>query len=352
MKKIFALILAAFMVTALFSACTKTEEEPVMMEVETEETEVVLKEPEVVEEPEVDPDPFYEKVSAESRPVAVMIDNDADYKGPQAGLENAYLIYEIYVEGGSTRMMALFKDSFFNENAPKETRIGPVRSSRHYFLDFAIENDAVYAHCGWSPKAQAEISSRGVNNINGLYETAPFYRFSTYDNSWHNLYTDYARLEKAAANHGYKTTTGVSDKYLENYTVPEEGSSALKVYVPYKQCKINYTFNEETGLYDRVKRGSAHTMQSGVTLAPMNILILEMQNVDLNDGEGKGRQDLYNTGTGKGKYITGGKVVDITWEKADRSAKTKYIKDGEEISLNPGPTFVQIVRPGLGVTIE
>ena len=249
-------------------------------------------------------------------------------------------------------MMALFKDSFFDEETPSTLKIGPVRSSRHYFLDFALENDAIYAHCGWSPKAQSEISSRGVNNINGLYESAPFYRDSTYNSTWHNLYTDFNRLDKAADSHGYRRETSVTYNYLKNYTVPEEGASAIKVSVPYSQCKINYTFNEETGLYDRVRRGSAHTMQSGESIAVMNILILEMQNVNLNDGEGKGRQDLYDTGKGEGKFITGGKVVDITWEKTDRSAKAKYTVDGKEIELNPGLTFVQIVPPTLEVTVE
>ena len=30
--------------------------------------------------------------------------------------------------------------------------VGPVRSARHYFLDYALENDAIYVHFGWSPK--------------------------------------------------------------------------------------------------------------------------------------------------------------------------------------------------------
>ena len=80
------------------------------------------------------------------RPIAVMIDN---HKGamPQAGLNDAYMVYEIIVEGGETRLMALFKGANLD-------KIGPVRSSRHYFLDYALENDAIYVHFGWSPQAQ------------------------------------------------------------------------------------------------------------------------------------------------------------------------------------------------------
>ena len=342
MKKFLALILALMLVTLLFSACSEKEEV-----VEETVNEVVEE-----EEPKEPADPFYDKVAGKSRPVAVMIDNDADYSGPHSGLENAYMIYEVYVEGGSTRMMALFKEEFFEEDGSAEMRIGPVRSSRHYFLDFALENDAIYAHCGWSPKAQAEISSRGVNNINGIYETAPFERYSQYNNTWHNLFTSYAKLDTAADGKNYRRDTGFKSNYQRNYAVPENGASGVSVTIPYQQCNIKYTFNAEEGLYERVRRGNEHVMMSGEKLPVMNILILEMQNVDLNDGENKGRQDLYNTGSGNGKYISGGKAIDITWEKANRDARTKYLANGEEIKLNPGLTFVQIVPPTLGVTVE
>ena len=343
MKKFLALLLVTVLAMALFSGCKKEPAKEVIEEIP--EVEEVI-------EPEVPADPFYDKVMTNDRPIAVMIDNDADYKGPQAGLENAFMIYEVIVEGGNTRMMALYKESFFDEETPADRRVGPVRSSRHYFLDFAIENDAIYAHCGWSPKAQEEISSRGVNNINGLYESAPFFRNSEYNNTWHNLYTDYKRLDAAADSHGYRRETSVTYNYLKNYTVPEEGNTATSITIPYSQCNIKYNYNEETGLYERIRRGSAHTMQSGEKINVTNIIILEMTNVNLNDGEGKGRQDLYDTGSGKGKFITAGKVMDITWEKANREAKTKYLYNGEEISLNPGLTFVQIVNPSLGVTVE
>ena len=83
------------------------------------------------------------------RPIAVMIDNHKD-AWPQAGLQDAYMVYEIVVEGGETRLMALFK----GVNVDK---IGPVRSARHYFLDYAMENDAIYVHFGQSPQAESDI---------------------------------------------------------------------------------------------------------------------------------------------------------------------------------------------------
>lgn len=295
---------------------------------------------------------FYEAMEkSDSRPVAVMIDNDADYKGPHSGLENAYLIYEAYVEGGGTRMMAFFNGDFMTEEEKAE-RIGPVRSSRHYFLDFALENDAVYAHCGFSPRAQSEISSRNVNNINGLYDSAPFERYSEYNSSWHNLYTAYNKLYTAAEGKGYRLTSDVKLDYAKNITELSEGTAANEITIPYSVYTMSYTYDEESGTYLRFKKGQPHTMQSGVQLSFENVIILRMQNSDLNDGSGKGRQDLADTGTGNGTLISAGKAVPITWKRADRSSKTEYFyENGESVLLNPGKTFIQIVPESMNVTI-
>ena len=100
--------------------------------------------------------------SGNDRPIAVMIDNHSD-AWPQAGLNQAYMVYEIIVEGGETRLMALFKGVDLD-------KIGPVRSARHYFIDYAMENDAIYVHFGQSPQAQSDIKKYSINDINGIAE--------------------------------------------------------------------------------------------------------------------------------------------------------------------------------------
>ncbi len=99
----------------------------------------------IVEEPEK----TVQIYSGTDRPIAVMIDNNTN-AWPQAGVNDAYMIYEIRVEGGETRLMALFKNVDLD-------KIGPVRSSRHYFLDYVMENDAMYAHFGASYIATEQI---------------------------------------------------------------------------------------------------------------------------------------------------------------------------------------------------
>ena len=135
------------------------------------------------------------------RPIAVMIDNHSG-AWPQANLNKAYLVYEIIVEGGETRLMAVFKGQDLE-------KIGPIRSSRHYFLDYALENDAIYVHHGWSPQAQNDISALNVNNINGIQESSNnFWRVKD-KKSPHNMFTSTTSILKIAERKGYAT---ISDK--------------------------------------------------------------------------------------------------------------------------------------------
>ena len=92
------------------------------------------------------------------RPYAVMIDNEGPRPLPQGGIYLAQVIYEIIVEGGTTRLMPVFWDK-------NPTMIGPVRSSRHYFLDYAMEHDAIYVHFGYSPMAMQDLKKFKINNI-------------------------------------------------------------------------------------------------------------------------------------------------------------------------------------------
>ena len=93
--------------------------------------------------------------NSKSRPYAVMINNISVARPLQSGLQDAYLMYEIIVEGGETRLMALFKGADVD-------KIGPVRSARHYFIDYAMENDAIYVHFGQSPQAQSDIKKYSI----------------------------------------------------------------------------------------------------------------------------------------------------------------------------------------------
>ena len=284
-----------------------------------------------------------------SRPIAVMIDNVGSAR-PQAGLNDAYMVYEIIVEGKLTRLMALFKEVDLD-------KIGPIRSSRHYFLDYALENDAIYVHYGWSPKAKKDISSLDVDNINGIYESSKSFWRVRDKSAPHNVVTSTEKILKIAERKKYKTTSDQESvlNYVTDEVELENGIPATEITLPYSSAyKVTYKYNEETKRYTRsYNKTTQKDWATGELVTTKNIIVTFAKNSRLNDGSGKDRQDLSNVGTLKGYYITNGKAIEIECYKASRKAQTIYRDlEGNEIEVNDGNTFVQIVPIDSKVKIE
>jgi hypothetical protein len=284
--------------------------------------------------------------SGNQRPVAIMIDNNIN-AWPQSSINKAYLVYEIIVEGGETRLMALFK----NTDADV---LGPGRSSRHYFLDYAMENDAIYTHYGWSPKAKKDIEKYKINNINGI-TTSVFWR-NQQRQAPHNAYTRVSALYQYAENAGYAVTS--EQKSVLNYVSTEvnleDGQTANTVSIPYSVGNtVKYEYNSELGKYVRYSKGTKQTdAETGEDITVKNIIITFAKNEPLANDK-KGRQNLNNIGTLDGYYITNGKAIKITCEKIGRIEQTVY-KDlnGNEIKVNDGNTFIQICPIDADVQIQ
>ena len=283
------------------------------------------------------------------RPIAVMIDNH-NQAWPQAGLNKAYLVYEAIVEGGETRLMALFKGVTVD-------KIGPVRSSRHYFLDYAMENDAIYAHFGWSPQAQSDITKYSIDNINGITESeSTFWRVKD-KAAPHNAVTSTEALLKAAKSKGYKTTS--DKKSVLNYTTDEVnleyGQGATSVTIPHSTLQtVKYEYDEKNQVYKRYARKKAQTdWDTGNSITTKNIIITFCDNYTLPDSEDKGRQGLKNTGTFDGYYITNGKAIKIKCIKEARNTQTKYQDlQGNEIKVNDGNSWINICPKDAKVVID
>lgn len=291
--------------------------------------------------------------SKDTRSYAVMINNNHQ-AWPHAGLQESYLNYEIITEGGITRFLALFRDSI-------PEKIGSIRSSRIYFLDYAMENDAMYVHWGWSPQAQSDISTYGINNINGLtYEGKYFFRDKSLNVAYeHTGFTKMEMLKKAATDLNYRTTT--NQDILLNYSVDEIDLSgkenalvANNVKIAYSSSVVtSYVYDSEAKVYKRFVNGKEHT--DAVTnnqYTAKNIITYQIKNSTITN-DPKGRQEFDNVGEGTGYYITDGYAVKIKWKKTSRFAQTVYMyEDGTEITVNDGNTYIQIQPESQNLTIS
>ncbi|NSW91841.1 MAG: DUF3048 domain-containing protein [Firmicutes bacterium] len=284
------------------------------------------------------------------RPYAVMIDNEGVKCLPQGGLDQAQIIYEIIVEGGETRFMPLFWET-------EPELIGPVRSSRHYFLDYVLEHDAIYVHFGWSPMAMRDIPKLKINNINGVANGGEIFWDLTEDkNNWQDSYTSMEKIKEYVDRVKYRTTTEKKLVFTYNTedTELEEGVSAEKVGIKYNQFNTSeYIYDTTTKQYSRFRKGEPHMERvSGEQLKAKNIIIQFAKNYTI-PGDKEDRQEVETVGSGEGWFITCGKAIKIKWSKNSREEATKYTDEkGNPIMLNPGQTWIQIISPYAKVDIQ
>ena len=246
--------------------------------------------------------------------------------------------------------MALFK-------GVNPEKIGPVRSARHYFIDYAMENDAIYVHFGQSPQAQSDIKKYSINDINGIAEDGTTFWRVKDKYAPHNAVTSTEKLLKSAQNKKYRTTS--SETSVLNYVTDEvnldNGETATEIIIPHSQLQdVEYYYDEENKVYERYARQEEQVdWDTEKPLTVKNIIITYCDNYTLSDTENKGRQGLKNIGTFDGYYITNGKAIPIKCIKEARDEKTIYQDlEGNVINVNDGNTFVHISPTDRKVEIE
>ncbi len=283
------------------------------------------------------------------RPVAVMIDNQGERPLPQAGIRQAQIVYEVLTEYKITRYLAFFWGTM-------PDMIGPVRSSRHYFLDFVMEHDAVYTHYGYSPQAQVDIKKLHIANINGLVNGDAFWDTDKDKGNWQDSFTSKEKVTNQIAKLKYRTEpkTTFPFQYTSTFSIPLTGEPAKKIDLTFgKGFTAGYAYNETTGLYERTRNEKPQIERNtGLVVSPRNIMI-EIVPSGAIKGDEAGRINVQTVGSGKGWFITGGKSRAITWKKTSRDAQTQYaFEDGSNIVLNVGQLWIEIIPTANTVKIE
>ena len=281
-------------------------------------------------------------MTSKTRPFAVMI-NCKNEALPQSGVNEAYIVYELLVEGGITRMLAIYKDA-------NMSKIGSVRSARVQYLGYAFENDAVYVHAGGSRESLNRIANEKITDIDvdGKYGT----RDKSLKRDWeHVLFTNKSLLEKAMNEKKIRSTT--EQKPLLHYDSVELDLSEYKDKIEAKDVSIKYSnyrtsiykYDETNKNYLRFMNNKKNTdLVSGEQYTAKNIIVYGVKHTTYTNSGTSGYQKLDNIGTGEGYYITDGYALPITWEKKNEASQTvyKYKETGKELVVNDGNTYIQI----------
>lgn len=271
------------------------------------------------------------------RVAAVMFDNHFD-AWPPSGLDEAFMVVEAPVEGGISRMLA-----FFYEDQEVE-EIGPVRSARPYYLDWAAELDALYVHVGGSPEALDLISTGSTFDMNQYWWGDYFWR-ATDRFAPHNVMTtsdnlfDFsaAREELGYAPERLYGTWKFKDREtIEPVVTDLQLTFAEPVYI------IDWEFDVETGTYLRDQYYQPHETTEGEQISAHNVVVIETDVVVI---DAVGRRSLRTTGEGSGYLYQDGQEIEIRWEKPSASERLRFyhVASDEEVHMNAGRTWIEVL---------
>ncbi len=287
------------------------------------------------------------------RPVSIMVNNISIAQDIQTGLDQADIVYETYVEGGITRLMAVYKD------VTKADDIGSCRSARYSYVDLAGGHDAIYFHAGLDRKyCAAHFKELGSDHIN-LLESSGAYsqRVANGKSSEHTLYTSGKQLWKAVK--GYNRRTTLKSQYQNNWMnfnkegeeVKPAGGTAEKITVPFSSSySSEFTYNKEDKMYYKTQNGYKHSdWKTGKQLKFKNILVLNSSVSYFPDN----KHVKTALTSGSGYYCSEGGYEKINWKKGSTGDILKITKkDGTEVSYNAGTTWVCFVRSTAGATVK
>jgi hypothetical protein len=281
--------------------------------------------------------------SVPQRPaLAVKVDNYPQAR-PQSGLDQADIVFEEPVEGGITRLVAVFQ-------CQSPALIGPIRSARA--VDVPILGQLgrpILIHVG------------GINPVLSLLQNGNlidddlFYRGAIAQHI-PGRYAPYDTYVSAAAAWGLNTADTTPPPALFTYSsTPPAGTPVTSIHIPFTGTNNTlWTWNASSGHWLLSYSGRPATVANGGQIATTNLVV---QTVHVtygpwleNDVGGLEVQSQL-TGSGPLTVLRDGVAITGTWQRATvKDPTTLTASNGSPIALQPGQTWVEIVPSTVPVT--
>lgn len=266
-----------------------------------------------------------------SRPVtAIMIENSGEAR-PQSGLYDAELVFEAIAEGGVTRYLALFQ-------AAQPQIIGPIRSARPYYVEWAAAFNASYVHAGGSPEGLQRIKDIGVKDVSAFSDSEVFYRTSDRF-APHNLYSSFKGLDDINTRNGF-TTSEFTTWARKNDLAQTPNATQISLAVSSDFYNVDYTYNALTNTYDRTLGGDPDLdAANGKRISPKTVIAMSVNRSQ------SGIYSVYTT-TGSGQLLLfqDGRAIEGTWSRSEATDNyTLTDKYGFPIVLNKGQAWITVL---------
>lgn len=279
-------------------------------------------------------------------PVAVIIDNHFNSR-PNYGLSGASIVYETYVEGGATRFLAIYTPE---KDRGQLAKIGPIRSTRPYFVELAKEYGALLAHSGGSAEGLKRIEELGVSNLEEIAWWGPDYFWRVYSRAApHNLFTSSDNLASGVADWQLKDKMPNYQAWQFNEQIETNNfPAANKIKIKFSAAAVYdtaYEYSPTTQSYLRFQGDEKQIdALNNEQLAVQNVVIQFVPKEIVLDNEGRIKLNLI--GQGNALIFRDGIIIKGSWQKSDFNSRTIfYNESGNEIEFKPGNIWIEIL-PG------
>lgn len=270
-------------------------------------------------------------------PIAIMIDNSYDAR-PQAGIDQADIIYEALAEGNITRLIAIFDSNKLVD------KIGPIRSARNYYMDWAEEYGGLYVHVGGSPQALSVIDTYDFEDVNQIGAGEIYFWRDENLDAPHNVFSSSANWLRAGEIKEVESRNNNNDDIVWNFVEPEESDFVdikknININFANSYYEVDWTYNENLKKYQRVQGGDKFYFYNGTQATADNIVVQVVDDY-LIDEERRGMK----TQEGGLVYIFNNHgYQDGVWLVED--GRTRFFNaQGEELKLVPGTTWVEVIN--------
>jgi hypothetical protein len=257
---------------------------------------------------------------------------------PQYGINEADVVYEEIVEGGITRLAAIF-----NSNLP--TKVGPVRSVRRTDREIVFPIGGIFAFSGGAQYALSSIETAPVKLIDQSNAGAAMFRDPTRPPP-HNLFANAELLMKE----GGKVHPPPPLFTYVSRNAPALGAPVGSFTVNFLSgFATSYQWNGKTRTWLRSIFGTPDVTATGVRVAPTNVIVMS---VNYFGGVGVEGSYAQMVGSGPVEVFSDGRLQKGTWFRRNIRLKTAYRSaSGKVIALRSGQTWVELLATGETVSV-
>lgn len=274
--------------------------------------------------------------------LAVKVENLADAR-PQAGLNDADIVYEEPVEGGITRFIAVYQCN-------DARRIGPIRSARLVDADILRQFGApLFAFAGGVPAVVGAVQETGAVSI--PYTTSSdFFEEDPNRSEPHHVFSSTSVLYRGSESAPPEAVFSFDE---DRPTSEKRARLAHLDFSPF--ANVFWRFSPKNRVWLRSHDEEPHVLEDGSQVSAVNVIVqvVEVRPSEILDAAGNPSPEIDAVGSGKAFVLRNGRVIGGRWVREGRDDLTEFLDEGgDKIPLAPGRTWVELFPSDRTIEIE